>query len=80
MGGADWAWSVGSTFAILNLFVGFFELIGAFNYHYYILGLVGVGQALGAITLIFSAISLYLLYRAEVKSYYQLDYEAYVDF
>jgi len=70
MSDADWAWSAGSTLAVMNLFVGFIELIGAFNYHYAILGWVGIGQAVGAATLVLSAISLYLLSRGEVKSYY----------
>jgi len=70
MTGADWAWSAATSLAILSLFTGFIELIGAFNSHYAILGWVGIGQALGVATLLLSAISLYLLYRDEVRSYY----------
>jgi len=74
MTGADWSWSAGISLATLNLFIGFIELIGAFNYHYVILGWVGYGQALGAATLILSAIALYLLYRGEVRSYFGQEY------
>jgi hypothetical protein len=79
MTGADWAWSAGTTLGILNLFIGFIELIGAFNYHYAILGWVGIGQAVGAVTLIFSAVALYLLYRSEVRQYYSQFYTSYYD-
>jgi hypothetical protein len=75
--GAPWAWSSGISFAVLNLFIGFIELIGAFNYHYVILGWVGLGQAIGIVTLLLSAIILYLLYRGEVKSYYSQFYTGY---
>lgn len=74
--GADWAWSAGSSLAIVNFFVGFIELIGAFNYHYIILGWVGIGQGVGVATIVLSAIALYLLYRGEVKAYY-LQYDVY---
>jgi hypothetical protein len=77
MGGAAWAWGAASSLAILNLFIGFIELLGAFNYHYAILGWVGIGQAVGAGTLILSAVSLYLLYRKEVRSYYDQFYTEY---
>ena len=79
MGGATWAWSAGSTLSILNLFIGFIELIGAFNYHYAVLGWVGYGQAVGAATLVLSAISLYLLYRIEVRTYYDQFYPTYYE-
>jgi hypothetical protein len=79
MAGADWAWEAGTTLGILNIFVGFVELIGAFNYHYAILGWVGLGQAIGAVTLLMSGISLYLLFRDEVKSYYGQYFTAYDD-
>ena len=77
MGGADWAWGAGTSLSILNLFIGFIELIGAFNSHYVILGWVGYGQAVGAVTLILSAIGLYLLYRKEVRAYYDQFYTDY---
>jgi hypothetical protein len=77
--GADWAWSAGSTLAILNLFIGFIELIGAFNYHYAVLGWVGIGQAVGVVTLLVSAVSLYLLYRKEVRDYYNQYETIYTD-
>ena len=76
----NWAWSGATSLAIMNLFLGFIELIGAFNYHYIILGWVGIGQAVGAGTLILSAISLYLLYRKDARSYYdQFYYDQYYD-
>lgn len=75
--GADWAWSAGTSLGILNLFIGFIELLGAFNYHYAILGWVGIGQGVGVATLVLSAIALYLLYRGEVRSYY---YGRYYDY
>ena len=77
MSGADWAWSAGTSLGILNLFIGFIELLGAFNYHYAILGWVGIGQGVGVATLLLSAIALYFLYRGEVKSYY---YGRYYDY
>lgn len=43
IGETSWGWSAGSSLAILNLFIGFIELIGAFNYHYAILGWIGIG-------------------------------------
>jgi hypothetical protein len=70
MTGAEWAWGAGTTLAILSLFAGFVELIGAFNVRYAILGWVGIGQAVGAATLVLSAIALYFLYRGDVRSYY----------
>jgi len=71
---ADWAYTGALNLAILNLFVGFIEIIGAFNYHYAILGWVGIGQGIGFGTLGVSAIALYLLYRNEVRSYFGVYY------
>ena len=79
LGGATWAWGAGSTLAILNLFIGFIELLGAFNYRYAVLGWVGIGQAVGAATLVLSAVTLYLLYRKEVRTYYDQFYTDYYD-
>ena len=75
--GADWAWSAGTSLAILNLFIGFIELLGAFNYRYVILGWTAIGQGVGVATLILSALALYFLYRGEVRSYY---YGRYYDY
>lgn len=66
----DWAYGLAANFSILNLFVGFIELIGAFNTHYAILGLVGIGQAVGVGTFVLSALALCILTRKEVKQYY----------
>jgi hypothetical protein len=79
VGGAVWAWSAATSLAIFNLFIGFIELIGAFNYHYAILGWTGIGQAVGVVTLILSAVALYLLYRGEVRTYYDQYYTPYYD-
>jgi hypothetical protein len=72
--GASWGWGAATSLVFLNFFIGFIEIIGAFNYHYAVLGWVGVGQAVGAATLILSAVSLYLLYRHDVRAYYEQFY------
>ena len=68
---ADWAYTVSKNMAILNIFVGFIEMIGAINYHYAIRGWVGVGEAVGVATLIFSLVSVYILFRRDVRHYYE---------
>lgn len=76
MTGADWSWSAGSTLSILNLFMGFIEIIGAFNYRFVVLGWVGLGQGIGVATIVLSGISLFLLNQKEVTSYFS-KYEYY---
>jgi hypothetical membrane protein len=71
IGDVDWAWAAGTSLSVLNLIVGFIELLGAFNSNYIILGWVGIGQALGGATIIFSAVALYLLYRKETRLYFE---------
>ena len=66
----EWGYSAGMTLGILNLFVGFIELIGAINVYYAIRGWIGIGQAIGISTLILSAVALYLMSRAESKRYF----------
>jgi len=68
--GVNWSWNVGTTMAILNIFVGFVESIGAFNSYYAILGWVGLGQGVGGATVILSAATLYLLFRQDVQNYF----------
>lgn len=67
----DWAYSVSLNLAILNVFVGFIEMIGAINYHYAIRGWVGIGEAVGVLTLIFSFTSIYILTRRDIRHYYE---------
>ena len=59
----DWAWGSSTVLCILNIFVGFIEILGAFNVMFIITGLVGIGQFVGVGTLVLSAVSLYLLFR-----------------
>jgi hypothetical protein len=66
----DWAYEAGFNLSILNLFVGFIEMIGALNFHYAVLGWVGLGQGIGIGTIIVSAAALYFISRQEVRDYY----------
>jgi len=60
---SEWAYSAGTTIAILNVFMGIFELLGALNYHYLYLGWVGTASTIGIVTLILAAVSAFLIPR-----------------
>jgi len=68
--GRRWAWHTGVNLNILNLFLGFIELLGAFNSRFVILGWAGLGQALGVATFTLSAITLVILYRRRIRGYF----------
>jgi len=68
---ADWAYRVGVNFAIMDIFVGFVAVLGAFNIQFAVLGWSGIGQAIGTSILILGAISLFLVTRREVRHYYE---------
>jgi hypothetical protein len=69
--GGRWAWHTGVNLNILNLFIGFIEVLGAFNYRFVIRGWVGLGQALGAATIVLSAVTLAILYRRRIRRYFE---------
>jgi len=71
MSGAEWAWSGAVLASVVNIFVGFIELLGAFNIYFVITGLTIWGELIGAGTLIASIIAIVLLYRPSVQSYYE---------
>jgi hypothetical protein len=70
-GRSDWAYGLALNMSILNVFVGFIEILGSFNVAYAIRGWVGLGSAIGFGTLILSLVSIYLLFRGEVGDYYE---------
>ena len=65
-----WSYDGATTLCIINIFVGFIEIIGAYNFHFVVFGLVDVGIAIGVVTLVLSGTALYLLYRQAVRSYF----------
>jgi len=68
--GSDSAYAVAIIMSALNLFVGLTEFLGAFNHVFAIMGWVGLGQAVGAGTLVLAALSLYLLSREDSKIFF----------
>ena len=69
--GLGWAYSGTTNLAVLNLFIGFIEMIASLSPRYAILGWIGLGQAVGASTLVLSFAVLYLLNRSECKDYFR---------
>ena len=71
MGDYDWSWGAGVLLSVLGVFVSFIELLGAINPYMIIKGEAGYGAFIGGATLVLSSLSLYLLYRSDLRYYFR---------